>query len=167
MSKTSCPLLQNVYCTSFIKKNLDPDLFTSIKCFFSWYLLDILHANYFVPNNQSKKSCPFLHSVFCTFFMKEKSDPTSKKQLQIKKRVKKTIQYHLIDLHWIKKNGSKSDIKNTVPNLKKKTNKQQCGIIEFTTSNYFLKICTPIGSFSMFLSFNLFHCFKIAIKCTK
>ena len=43
MSKTSCPLLQNVYCTSFIKKNLDPDLFTSINLSYDGGFIDLSH----------------------------------------------------------------------------------------------------------------------------
>ena len=106
---------------SYPGKNTAPDLFT-IKCFFrSWYLLHILHANYFVPNNQSKKSCPFLLPTYlpwstALFFIKKKPDPTSKKkQLQIKKKEEKNNEVSFNSDPVKKKYGSKSnDAFNTI-----------------------------------------------------
>ena len=130
---------------SYPGKNTAPDLFT-IKCFFrSWYLLHILHANYFVPNNQSKKSCPFLLPTYlpwstALFFIKKNPDPTSKKNSsRLKKKKKKTMKCHLTAIQ-LKK--------NTVP-------------------NQMMHLIQSYRQFAMFLSIKLLHSFKITTKCTK
>ena len=119
----------------------------------------------------SSSSCPSTGTLLHILY-KKNPDPTSKKNSsRLKKKEKNnTVSFNRDpDLHWNKKDGSKSDIKNTVPDLKKQEQKQkqQYSINKFTSSNYFSKRCTPIDSFSMLLRLKLFHSFKITIKCTK
>ena len=72
MSKKSCPLLQNIYCTSFIKKT-----WIRIYFFMQTILFQIIteKIHFYIASST--------HSLW-----RKKSDPASKKQLQIKKREK-------------------------------------------------------------------------------